>query len=202
MQSNNRNEGVNRRHHIYKKGDPVIFKDTKYYKDIFYNNLKGKILDASFDGKKYTFVVKVYDTLSGVVNFSNKVRNVTYNADNTTTLTFDVLLSSEDDLENDFESRKVIPFNVCYAISIHKAQGLEFKNVNVVISGEVKEVISHSVFYTAITRAVENLNIYWSPETEVNVIKNLESKNYKTDKKILSNKYPYLRQLIIDYYKK
>ena len=91
--------------------------------------------------------------------------------------------------------------NIIYALSIHKAQGLEFKNVNVVISGEVREIISHSIFYTAITRAVEKLNIYWSPETENSITKNFEIKSYSSDLKILCEKFPKVKSLLINYYK-
>lgn len=43
-----------------------------------------------------------------------------------------------------------IPFQVAYAISIHKAQGLEYESVKVVITSETEEMVSHNIFYTAI----------------------------------------------------
>lgn len=63
-------------------------------------------------------------------------------------------------------SDTVVPFQVAYAVSIHKAQGLEYRSVKIVITNETEERITHNIFYTAITRAKENLKIYWSPETE------------------------------------
>lgn len=39
-----------------------------------------------------------------------------------------------------------------------------------IITNEVEEKITHNIFYTAITRAKENLRIYWTPETEKNVL--------------------------------
>ena len=70
-------------------------------------------------------------------------------------------------------------------VSIHKAQGLEYKSVKIVITDEVEEQITHNIFYTAITRAKEKLKIYWSPETENKVIKNIldnsRIKNIKRD---------------------
>lgn len=49
----------------------------------------------------------------------------------------------------------VVPFQVAYAVSIHKAQGLEFNSVKIVITDEIEDHITHSIFYTAITRARE-----------------------------------------------
>lgn len=59
---------------------------------------------------------------------------------------------------------------MAYAVSIHKAQGLEYKSVKVVIPPSNAEKITHSIFYTAITRAKEKLKIYWSPETMKTII--------------------------------
>ncbi|WP_198427399.1 C-terminal helicase domain-containing protein [Streptomyces buecherae] len=51
----------------------------------------------------------------------------------------------------------MVPFQIAYAVSIHKAQGVEYKSVKVVITDANEESISHSIFYTAITRARERL---------------------------------------------
>ena len=61
---------------------------------------------------------------------------------------------------------------LAYAVSIHKAQGLEYKSVKIVIPSNNAEKITHSIFYTAITRAKEKLKIYWSAETMKKVIEN------------------------------
>ena len=67
--------------------------------------------------------------------------------------------------------KTVIPFQLAYAISIHKAQGLEYKSVKIVIPSSNAE-ITHSIFYTAITRAKEKLKIFWSAETMKSIIEN------------------------------
>ena len=46
-----------------------------------------------------------------------------------------------------------------YAVSIHKSQGLEYDSVKIVIANDLEDVISHNVFYTAITRAKKQLHI-------------------------------------------
>ena len=83
-----------------------------------------------------------------------------------------------------------IPFQIAYAVSIHKAQGLEYNSVKIIISDEVEERITHNIFYTAITRAREKLSIYWSPEVEVRILKNLKRKNNaQRDANILKSLY-------------
>jgi ATP-dependent exoDNAse (exonuclease V) alpha subunit len=54
----------------------------------------------------------------------------------------------------------IVPFQIAYATSIHKAQGLEYKSVKVIISDEINETITHDIFYTAITRAIDQLKVY------------------------------------------
>ena len=60
-----------------------------------------------------------------------------------------------------------VPFQVAYAVSIHKAQGLECDSVKIVITDANEDDITHSIFYTAITRAREKLKIFWTPEIVV-----------------------------------
>ena len=97
-------------------------------------------------------------------------------------------LNNTDEDENSNDT--IIPFQVAYAISIHKAQGLEYKSVNIVITHEVEEHITHNIFYTAITRAKEHLTIYWTPETESKILNSLKPKFNKKDWGIIKSRYP------------
>ena len=72
------------------------------------------------------------------------------------------------------------------AVSIHKAQGLEYDSVKIVITNETEERITHNIFYTAITRAKNKLKIYWSPETEQSVLGRLEVRNLNKDAYLLA----------------
>lgn len=88
-----------------------------------------------------------------------------------------------------------VPFQVAYAISIHKAQGLEYDSVKVLVTSDIEDRISHNIFYTAITRAKRHLVIYWSPESERKI---LESFKHKTDHRTISllcAHYPELKEL-------
>lgn len=50
-------------------------------------------------------------------------------------------------------SRTIVPFQIAYEVSIHKAQVLEYNSVKRVITNEVEELVPHNIFYTAITIA-------------------------------------------------
>lgn len=91
--------------------------------------------------------------------------------------------SDEDDVDDDLT---IVPFQVAYAVSIHKAQGLEYNSVKIIISNEIEEQITHNIFYTAITRAKKKLKIYWSPETEKSVIARFKKKDNYKDAYLLS----------------
>ena len=63
--------------------------------------------------------------------------------------------------------------------------GLEYNSVKVVITDEVEELVTHDVFYTAITRAKEKLKIYWTPEVEQKVLTRIKPKDISKDVEIL-----------------
>lgn len=55
---------------------------------------------------------------------------------------------------------------IAYAVSIHKAQGLEYDAVKIVVTNANEEDLTHSIFYTAVTRALRHLRIFWTPDME------------------------------------
>ncbi len=100
------------------------------------------------------------------------------------------------DEDDDLNADHIVPFQVAYAISIHKAQGLEYNSVKVVITDEVDEQITHNIFYTAITRARERLKIYWTPETEKVILSNFRKKSTNKDVSLISIKNGLKKQKI------
>src|SRR5690606_31852648 len=106
--------------------------------------------------------------------------------DNTESGNYVIRLKAEkykrtDDNDDDDDLRNTIPFQVAYAVYIHKAQGLEYNTVKVVITDEVEEMISHNIFYTAITRAKQKLRIYWTPESEKKILESFKTKSNGKD---------------------
>ena len=61
--------------------------------------------------------------------------------------------------------------------------------MKIVIANEIEERVTYNIFYTAITRAKEKLKIYWSPETENNVLGKLKSRNSGRDASLLKQLY-------------
>jgi hypothetical protein len=103
------------------------------------------------------------------------------------TVRFDVYDYDVSD-DDDDSLNTTVPFQVAYAVSIHKAQGLEYDSVKIVITDANEDDISHSIFYTAVTRAREQLRIFWTPETQQAVLKGLHRSTNPKDAEILSNR--------------
>ena len=110
------------------------------------------------------------------------------NDKNKSTIRFYVNEFKDLDDEEDMFSEDVVPFFVAYAVSIHKSQGIEYNSVKMIITQEIEENISHNIFYTAITRAMNKLKIYWTPECQNKIIKNMKPKFNAKDACIIRNK--------------
>lgn len=163
----------------YKVGDPVLFNETDRFRPVIYNNLKGRIVDiARFPGR-IQFDVKLERSITELHVDGSELR---WKGDST--VQFDVYELDNTDEDDDSVSTTV-PFQVAYAVSIHKAQGLEYDSVKVVVTEANRDNITHSVLYTAITRARERLRIYWTPETQRAVLSSLERVSNSKDVALL-----------------
>lgn len=91
--------------------------------------------------------------------------------------------------EEETDKRYLVPFQVAYAVSVHKAQGLEFNSVKIIVSNEVEEQVTHNIFYTAITRAKKSLQIYWTPEVQKYVISKFSKYDSSRDVNILKQMF-------------
>ena len=165
----------------YKVNDPILFNDTRRFPSL-YNNLKGKILEIEQDELSITFRIEVFKILTAF-DVSSEFE-ICEHLDNSTIIKFTVYENkgagvTEDEREVS-RMRSIIPFQIAYAVSIHKSQGLEYDDVRIVIPKENAEKITHGVFYTAITRAKRKLKIYWHPDTMDLVIKNIKEGNKET----------------------
>lgn len=174
---------------IFKIGDRIIFLDTKR-SSLLYNNLKGTIVDIVKNDASIEFTIDIktyltdeqckYETFEYVENIENETR-----------IKLEVI-AWDDELSEEERVKTVIPFQIAYAISIHKAQGLEYKSVKVVIPSSNAERITHSIFYTAITRAKEKLKIFWSAETMDAIVKSF------TEEKITQRTLPLIREKLLN----
>ena len=103
------------------------------------------------------------------------------------TVRFSVYDSDTSD-DDDDSLNTTVPFQVAYAVSIHKAQGLEYDSVKIVITDANEDDITHSIFYTAITRARERLRIFWTPETQQRVLQRLSRGTNSKDVNLLTSR--------------
>lgn len=176
----------------YKINDPILFNDSGRFAPLIYNNMKGwivgiEIIDSGEFTERIQFDIKLDTVINGVDAFNQEFDLLENSDSQNSIIRFCVnKLESEDD-DDDSASKAVIPFQVAYAISIHKAQGLEFNSIKIVITDEVDELITHNIFYTAITRARNKLKIYWTPEVEKKVLANIKPKNNNKDIQLLKN---------------
>lgn len=188
LQSNNKNSPMYWGVHTYKIGDPVLFNEMNRFSPLIYNNLKGKIVGITKNNDRIQFDIeidKVINELDAEGYDFQLVGNTPDGSKSIIRFSVNKHASTDED-DDDSSSDAIVPFQVSYAVSIHKAQGLEFNSVKVVITNEVEEMITHNIFYTAITRAKEKLKIYWTPETEKKVLDGLKKRITKKDVALLN----------------
>lgn len=185
LQMTNHNEAIEWGINTYKVGDPIIFSDVRRFSSVLYNNLKGKILKIEKDDDSIIFELFVERNISDFDAFTNSIKIISRNEYGSV---IEIKVFRKDDDDKDDEVGYIVPFVVSYATSIHKAQGLEFDSVKIVISDESEELITKNIFYTAITRSKNHLKIYWSPECQNKVINNMKDYSLKDDVIIIKNK--------------
>lgn len=164
----------------YKVGDPVLFNETDRFRPVIYNNLKGTIVGIQTFPGRIQFDVSLDRPVTAFDVDGVQLRYV-----KDSTVQFDVYERGTGDDDDDSTTGSV-PFQVAYAVSIHKAQGLEYDSVKVVVTDASQDDISHSIFYTAITRARENLLVFWTPETQQAVLAALHRSTNHKDVALLS----------------
>lgn len=190
LQESNPNPAVQWGVQHYKVGDPILFLDSDRLYPEIHNNMKGTIRGISIvnSGKPDEFIS--FDVEVPKVIYSNNgcdFRVIGYSEEKGTSLISFIVhkVKSDDEDVDDSVYDTTVPFQIAYAVSIHKAQGLEYNSVKIVVTDEVEERVTHNIFYTAITRAREKLKIYWTPETEEKVLNRIRPKDISKDVELL-----------------
>ncbi|WP_206813126.1 ATP-dependent DNA helicase [Paradesulfitobacterium ferrireducens] len=174
----------------YKVNDPILFNESDRFAPIIYNNMKGRIvgieiLDSEKPTERIQFDIELDKVINGVDAFDQDFELLDSAESGNSIIRFCVNKLKSTDEDDDESSKAVVPFQVAYAVSIHKAQGLEYNSVKIVITDEIDELITHNIFYTAITRARNKLKIYWTPEVEQKVLSSIKPKNSNKDVQLL-----------------
>jgi energy-coupling factor transporter ATP-binding protein EcfA2 len=188
LQNDNKDISVDFGAQTYKVNDPILFNESERFTPLIYNNLKGRIVGIEDFNDKIQFDIEL-DKVINQFDADGYDFQLMPNSDNgKSIIRFFVNKHRSTDDDDDDTSNTIVPFQIAYAISIHKAQGLEYNSVKVVITDEIEEMITHNIFYTAITRAKERLKIYWTPEVGNNILNSLKIKECKKDVAFLSMK--------------
>ena len=188
LQGSNENTPIYWGIQTYKIGDPILFNETDRFAPVIYNNLKGKIADIQKSEDCIRFDIEIYKAINELQASGYDFELVGSAENGNSVIRFFVNNPGDTD-EDDELSDSIVPFQVAYAVSIHKAQGLEYDSVKIVITNETEEMITHNIFYTAITRAKEKLKIYWTPEAEKKILSGFKKKDSKKDVALLSSKF-------------
>lgn len=172
---------------VFKVDDPVLFNDCPRFNGFFHNNLKGIIKNIEEDEKSIWFSIEVDKNAINKMFIPEDIQLIECDNDDKIIIRFNVNeFRDRDDDEDEYDY--IIPFNLSYAISIHKAQGLEYDSVKVVITSNVEDRITKNIFYTAITRAKKYLKVYWSPDSQERIFNGFDKKESKRDLGILNQK--------------
>ena len=183
LQSSNPGAATTWRVSTYKIGDPVLFYESERFRPVIYNNLKGQIVGIDTAPGRIQFDIELDRPLSEF-----DVDGVELEWMGGSTVRFTVYEYNDTSDEDDDSLNTSVPFQVAYAVSIHKAQGLEYDSVKIVITDANEDDITHNIFYTAITRARERLRIFWTPETQQSVLQRLHRSTKPKDVYLLAQR--------------
>ena len=187
MQHSNKNKEFNFGVDTYKIDDPVLFNDCPRFNNFLYNNLKGIITNIEEDENSMWFSIEIDDNSIRREYIPGDIQLLESANDGKIIIKFKVNeFKDADDDENVYDH--IVPFNLSYAISIHKAQGLEYQSVKVIITSNIEDRITKNIFYTAITRAKENLKIYWSSDSQDRIFDKFDENKSSKDLGILNQK--------------
>lgn len=147
LQESNSNPAVNWDIQQYKIEDPILFLESDRFHPITHNNMKGtikgiQIIDEGTNEERIQFDIEIPKELDeSDVNFYD-LELLECTEPDKSIIRFSVhKLESADEDGNERSSTTAVPFQVAYAVSIHKAQGLEYNSVKIVITDEVENLL-------------------------------------------------------------
>ena len=186
LQSSNPNKRFIWGMNAYKVGDPILFNESNIFSPLIHNNSKGRIVGIRPEDNKICFEIELDESLNEIDASTYDFKLIGESKEGNSIILFSVNKFRSTDEDDEDDDSTIVPFQIAYAVSIHKAQGLEYDSVKIVITNETEESITQNIFYTAITRAKNKLKIYWSPETEQSVLGRFKSKYSAKDAHLLS----------------
>ena len=152
MQENNNGKEIRRGIQRYKVGDPILFNDladsfftkNKEQVPIIHNNMKGRIedfrlLEAGKVTERIQFDIEIDKPLMNLDDKDLDFQVIGVSEKGNSIIRFEVYKNKSTDEDDDSVSKNMVPFQIAYAVSIHKAQGLEYDSVKIIITDDIDE---------------------------------------------------------------
>lgn len=188
LQNINTNKSVNININTYKINDPIIFGDTTRFLPVIYNNMKGVIRDILEEENKVWFTIEINKVINELEIFHLDLKLIEVRKNSSLVKFYVDKYRNADEDDDEISSTWIVPFSIAYAVSIHKSQGLEYESVKILLTNEIDDLITHNIFYTAITRARKKLKIYWTPECQNKIISTIKHVDNGKDTCIIKTK--------------
>ena len=111
-----------------------------------------------------------------VMNIRNNYEKGIFNGDTGTVLSInreDKKVGSEfDGYEVDFDFDEMDDLSLCYAVTVHKAQGSEYPVIVMPLTMSHYYMLQRRLFYTAVTRAKKAVFLVGDPDALIHAIRN------------------------------
>jgi ATP-dependent exoDNAse (exonuclease V) alpha subunit len=124
LQEANQNHAVSWGLQIYKVGDPILFNESERFTPVIYNNMKGRIANIAMFENQIQFDIELYKIINGLDAEQCDFTLLGNSPTGHSIIRFYVNKYGSTDEDED-SSSAVVPFQIAYTVSNHKAQGLE-----------------------------------------------------------------------------
>ena len=145
---------------------------------MIHNNMTGRIVDFLLlnEGKATEGIQFDIEIDRPLIDMDMKDMDFTIvgtAANGNSIIRFVVNKNKTTDEDDEGPSKAIVPFQIAY------------DHVKIIITDEIDELITHSIFYTAITRARKSLKIYWTQPVEEKVLAQITPQDHKKDVSLL-----------------
>ena len=150
--------------------------------------MKGVIRDILEEENKVWFTIEINKVINELEIFHLDLKLIEVRQNSSLIKFYVDKYRNADEDDDEIFSTWIVPFSIAYGVSIHKSQGLEYESVKILLTNEIDDLITHNIFYTAITRARKKLKIYWTPECQNKIISTIKHVDNGKDACIIKTK--------------
>ena len=122
LQNSNPNESIVWGINTYKIGDPVLFNESNIFSPLIHNNTKGRIVGIHPEEQQIWFDIELEESINAIDAWDYGFELIRESEAGNSVISFSVNKFRSTDEDDDDYNSTVVPFQVAYAVSIHKAQ--------------------------------------------------------------------------------